>query len=83
MFLLSLFRRDSDYVGSHAVEPRAPSDATCDECGKDEPQVSLAQCLICETWWCAACFTMHKAPEGWDDPTPSRWKRLLRKVVRR
>lgn len=85
--LRDLLRRQSEYIGSHATERRAPKDECCTECDLSEPgttedPIVLAQCSICETWFCTPHFTMHEAPDGWDVPKPSWWQRAL-KVVRR
>lgn len=84
MLLLSLFRRDSEYVGHHATERRAPSDAECIQCDKTEPgtseaPVTLAKCGVCEAWFCTACFTMHMAPADFYKPQTRRawWLRVI------
>lgn len=86
--LLSLFRRNSGYVGFHASERRAPEGEVCEVCGKPEnltedpddlKRVVLAQCSMCETWFCTPDYTMHayKPPAG--QPQAPWWKRVLRR----
>lgn len=85
-------RRQSEYIGSHAVERLAPEGAACGGCDRtgsgesssvtDVMLRALVQCSICEIWFCTPHFTMHTAPTGWDAPKPPWWRRAL-KAVRR
>lgn len=87
MLLLSLFRRDTEYVGSHATEHHAPEGTVCETCGKpenitDDPddlqRLVLAQCSMCETWFCTPDYTMHAFTPLAEKPQAPWWKRVLR-----
>ncbi len=87
MLLLNLFRRDSEYVGSHATERHAPADAVCEECGKaenitkddDDPaRIVLARCSMCEIYLCTPHFTMHAFTDPPAVVKAPWWKRVAR-----
>lgn len=86
--LRSLFRRDSGYVGSHAAQRRAPAGVVCETCGEpenitkddDDPaRLVLAECSMCETWYCTADYTMHTFTQPAEAPKASWWKRVTRR----
>ncbi len=84
--MLRMFRRDSEYVGSHATEHRAPEGVVCEVCekpeklfGNEEERVVLAQCSMCETWFCTPDYTMHTFTPPSDEPKVSWWKRAIRR----
>lgn len=86
--LRNLIRRDSGYVGSHAAQRRAPADVVCETCGEpenitkddDDPtRVVLAECSMCETWFCTPHYTMHAFTQPAAQPKVSWWKRVTRR----
>jgi hypothetical protein len=84
MSLRSLLRRNSDYVGHHAAERRAPAESVCCLCDKSEPgtkdePIALAKCSLCDDWYCTADYTMHKGPDEFYNPPTRRawWLRVI------